>query len=373
LVALSQAGSSAPLLVQGPGGNASIKSADGRFLYVKASGYRLSEVTSHAGYVTVDLPQAAAVLASSELARLDSEVAHGIAAAKIADAVAASCGLRASLETLFHTLFHRCVLHTHAVYANAFACMENGSGELERVLGESVCAVAYHTPGYALGRAVREAACAYARSHGEFPGTVLLENHVLITSGEDVASTLEATEKIIAAGRRYFGEIPREPSNPARDEVCEYWAADLAAAYAGRTGRAAVTSAVTVGALRRAAHDPLARLLGGHLCPDEAVFFQGGVRVCGPGVDTAAWLSHFEPPLRPRLVAVLPDRGVILLAPNTKALQAMEEGLTAHALVIELIRRRGSARTLAQKDADYLVSMEDEKYRQALTSGERTS
>src|SRR5581483_9191978 len=108
LVALSRAGSSAPMLVQGPGGNASIKSADKKSLYVKASGFRLSEVTADAGYVTVDLSKAAAVLECAELSSLPSENAHRIAARRIADAIAGPTPLRASLETPFHSMFDRC-------------------------------------------------------------------------------------------------------------------------------------------------------------------------------------------------------------------------------------------------------------------------
>ena len=363
LVALSQAGSAAPMLVQGPGGNASVKSADGQRLWIKASGVRLSDVTDRSGFVTVDLAAARSVLDSAELAAQDVKAAHAIAAAKVAQAVLSPPGERASLETLFHTMFDRCVLHTHAVYANAFACMSGGAAELARILNEPVCAVPYEAPGYALARLVQKSVRSHFRRHGEQPPFVLLQNHGLIASGKDMQGAVRTTEKIVAAGSKYFGYIREDAPTAGTDPACEEWAGSLAAAYLKRAGKKVSTAVIAGGPLRRAAANPLTRLLNGHLCPDEAVFFDGSVRVCPARVRAEEWLNYFRL-LPTRLVAVIPDRGVVLLAHSQKTLRSMEEGLAAHVLVTELVQRAGAVRTLTPGQAEYLTSMVEEKHRQ---------
>jgi rhamnose utilization protein RhaD (predicted bifunctional aldolase and dehydrogenase) len=361
------------MLVQGPGGNASIKSSDQKYLYIKASGYRLSEVSADSGYVAVDLKRVSRLMESEDLATASPEVAHVRAAARIRDAVSAGSRLRPSLETPFHAMFDRCVLHTHAVYANAFACMQNGHVELGRILSEPVCFVEYHAPGYALARAIEGATRAYSAAHGRAPGAVLLENHGLITSGPDVAAAVDATMQVVAAGKKHFGDIAEPGVNPGEyeDHAVQRWAEDLAASFQARLGQRAVTKAITTGPLRRAVRNPLVRLVNGHFGPDEAVFFEGNIRVCEQGVAAQMWMDYFEPEVPVRLVAAIADRGVVLLAPNARTIRTMQESLTAHVLVGELIARAGQEQCLAPEDTDYLLSMEDERYRQTLANEQR--
>ena len=46
----------------------------------------------------------------------------------------------------------------------------------------------------------------------------------------------------------------------------------------------------------------------------------------------------------------------------------MEENLLAHVLIRRLIARRGLARSLPPAEVSYLLSMESEKYRQAIAA-----
>ena len=97
-----------PLLVQGPGGNTSVK-ADGR-MWVKASGTELADAVSSDIFVGVSVERAIAELegagdGSCRSALLDS-----------------NCTLRPSIETTFHALLpQRYVFHFHSVGAIAHA------------------------------------------------------------------------------------------------------------------------------------------------------------------------------------------------------------------------------------------------------------
>ncbi len=94
------------LLVQGAGGNSSIK--DGDVLWVKASGTWLADANDKDIFVPVSLSAARAALE-----RGDERVplAHG-----------AETALRASIETSLHALMpHPVVLHVHSVNTIAWA------------------------------------------------------------------------------------------------------------------------------------------------------------------------------------------------------------------------------------------------------------
>src|SRR5262245_20359972 len=76
LVAISQWAGADVLLAQGGGGNTSVKSADGSAMSIKASGFRLAELTPDRGHLVVDLPKLLAVLRGPELTGLPDRAAH---------------------------------------------------------------------------------------------------------------------------------------------------------------------------------------------------------------------------------------------------------------------------------------------------------
>ena len=86
------------------------------------------------------------------------------------------------METAFHTLLDRAVLHTHAVYVNAITCLSGGRALANRLFGEAVCWVAYEAPGLTLARAVENACRHYRSEHDRHPQAVFLENHGLIAA-----------------------------------------------------------------------------------------------------------------------------------------------------------------------------------------------
>src|SRR4051812_25964094 len=56
LLSISAYGGSSVLLAQGAGGNASVKSACGSEMWIKASGHRMSRLSEEHGYLRIGLP-----------------------------------------------------------------------------------------------------------------------------------------------------------------------------------------------------------------------------------------------------------------------------------------------------------------------------
>ncbi len=221
LVAASHYAGNDVLLAQGGGGNTSAKGADR--LWIKASGVKLAEVTASTGHLTLDLPALRRSLDDPRLAVLPPREAHEESVQRIQRLV--DSPLRPSLETSFHaTLPQRVVLHTHSVYVNAFTCMEGGRDALAGI-GPWV---GYATPGYLLGRLVADAHRATGADR------FVLENHGLITAGDDAAEAIAAHEEVIGLGRKYFGDVPAgsvEVAPPHPDAAA--WAARRQIAFGG--------------------------------------------------------------------------------------------------------------------------------------------
>src|SRR6185437_4489964 len=163
-----------------------------------------------------------------------------------------STSLRPSMETWFHVVLDRVVLHTHPIYANAFSCMEGGNAALGDLLPVRPTFVEYRKPGHALGIAIRDISNAYRDGHGHRPRQMLLANHGLIASSDSAVSAIAATQEILDAGERFFGKLgddqltPREPNSSLTR-----WANHLGRKYRETTSRAIVTRAGRFAALQQ--------------------------------------------------------------------------------------------------------------------------
>ena len=183
-----------PLLIQGPGGNTSIKDADE--LWVKASGLWLSDAGDRQVFVPLDR---AALTHDDGSARLEIGADAVIAARNDA-------GLRPSIETALHALMpHPVVFHAHAVNAMATSVLADGEARAAELLaGLNWRWVPYRRPGAELASGVLEAVAAGAAD------VLLLQNHGVVVGADtpaaaemllrEVEARLELPARPLAAG-----------------------------------------------------------------------------------------------------------------------------------------------------------------------------
>ena len=168
---------SAPLRVQGPGGNTSIKGGD--TMWIKASGTELAEAEDRDIFVAVDLDAARAE-------------AHGAGDGSCKDTVIDKMqGLRPSIETTFHAaLPWRVIAHTHSIATLVHAVSRKGRQIAdEKLAGLPMARVPYAKPGLPLTREI------LARTTEE-TRVFVLENHGLIVCGPDVGETSALMEEV---------------------------------------------------------------------------------------------------------------------------------------------------------------------------------
>lgn len=195
LILLSQYAAQ-PYWVQGPGGNTSVKDETGS-MYVKASGGFLKELDAASGWVEVDAPCILKVLKEDGLSAREPAGAQRVDDAVKGSVVHAPAeGLRPSMETGFHALYHKYVLHTHPVFANIYLCSDHAE-EIQECLPDpdecfSALLTDYYTPGAELSWMLYER----FRFRPEMPQITLLPNHGMIISADSLEEVMRLNNEL---------------------------------------------------------------------------------------------------------------------------------------------------------------------------------
>lgn len=319
-----------PSLVQGAGGNTSIKNGD--VLYVKASGTRLARAADEDIFVAVDLRDLRAAI--SQNSTCDEN------ALLIGNSL-----LRASIETPLHAVIpHKAVIHVHSVAALSYAVLEEApTDELRSRLAQFRWAwVPYAKPGWPLTWLVKESLISS-------PDVWILQNHGIIVAGQSIESA-----------SRLLGDVEealKSQSPPVREP-----------------SRALVSYVETHSRWRLPVRACIHRLgidteecdwaSGGVLSPDQAVFL--GSRVIA--VSDPIELESLDKEVPAVLVR---GHGVVV---KTEASSAADELLTCMALTCGLISAGSKVRYIPDGDVLALLNWDAEHYRQSLErKGQRAS
>jgi rhamnose utilization protein RhaD (predicted bifunctional aldolase and dehydrogenase) len=289
LAAVSARVGSDPLLVQGPGGNSSIKVGDD--LWVKASGVWLAEAGHKNIFVGLSLSKA------RELAGRNGT--EDISSACLPES---DPGLRPSIEALLHLLMpHPAVLHAHAVGSMTLSVLADGPDRAKALLqGLNWAWVPYHRPGAPLAAAVIETV-------GTRKADVLiLQNHGVVTGGE---SPKEA--------EALLREVERRLAWPVRQA--------LDGSTIGGSERYETLPELGSLSLDATMFDLVTRAA---LFPDQFVFLGGAVpfTALGESIESVADRAATESGVVPALI-LIPDSGAFGLIGRTAAADAVTHGL----------------------------------------------
>lgn len=320
-------------LVQGPGGNTSMKAGD--VLWVKASGTWLADAEEKSIFVPVDLIGARQALAegSEKMPVISAPVPDGALA------------LRASIETSLHALLpHAIVLHVHAVNAIAWAARKDGADEMaQRLAGLAWARLPYHRPGLALSRAVAELIAE------KTPDVLILGNHGLVVAAADCDAAAALMQEV---ERRL--ELPVRAA-PAPD-LARLRTLCADGSYRPATEPDCHHLATDAGNLRMAT--------AGSLYPDHVVFLGPALPTLAPGRSLAELRSDPATTDASTPVALLvPGAGAIVRADIGPAAEAM---LHCLALVVKRIPLAAHVSYLPPEEEQALLNWDAERYRKQL-------
>ena len=175
-------------LVQAGGGNSSIKIADNQ-MFIKASGVSLSDVSESSGFSVVNYK----VLLDA-LEKDDTQESICLNSSLVS-------GNRPSIESFLHALTKRVTLHTHPTLVNVLSVRKGGFDELKTLFPEAIF-VDYETPGIRLAKLLKRE---LNNSDSQAIQVIFMKNHGLVVAAEKATDVISMTESVIDRIADYLG------------------------------------------------------------------------------------------------------------------------------------------------------------------------
>ncbi len=216
LIKISVATGSDPTLTQGSGGNTSVKTDDGRYMFIKASGTALKNMNTKRGYRRLRIDSVLAILKDKSLARMPARTREP----EVVNRLLLACddntapGQRPSVESHLHALLDKCVIHLHPVVIGAYINARNGRTEIEKLFASKKPPplwVPYAPPGFLLAKKVAKLVTAYEKKYGPKPPVMFLEKHGLFVIAKTPDDAIALTKKIINKCARALPKIKPSP------------------------------------------------------------------------------------------------------------------------------------------------------------------
>ncbi|HEY5585083.1 MAG TPA: class II aldolase/adducin family protein [Ruminiclostridium sp.] len=323
---------------QGGGGNTSAK-LDDELMAVKASGFKLKDINTKAGYVVVNYKNIKDFHGNVDLSvdRDYEKESKEFVQNNIIE-VEGLKKLRPSVEAGFHSVLKKYVIHTHAVYANILCCTENGRETVEKIFKDKEYAtiwIPYINPGFCLTLKIKEEIDNCMKVCGKFPEVIFMENHGLIVTSNDSKKCVELHQEVCDIIKEYLGI---KDSFPA----IKIFKVDENT-FISKTEY--LTNYIKNNKLTAEFFDEIV------LYPDQLVYLNGNVAV--DSLD--------------KKLNINTKTGEIIYKTNSAEAQTMEETLLAYLYVVNGIKKSGlPLKTMSEKDIDFIKNWESEAYRKSL-------
>jgi NAD(P)-dependent dehydrogenase (short-subunit alcohol dehydrogenase family)/rhamnose utilization protein RhaD (predicted bifunctional aldolase and dehydrogenase) len=391
LIRISNVTGKDPALVQGGGGNTSVKTADGKYMYIKASGTALKDMNAKQGWRRLRLNSVLSIIEDRSLARLDAATREP----EVVNRLLLACddgiktGARPSVEAHLHAFLDKYVIHLHPIVVAAYVNARNGKAELEKLFKKSAIRnpqsaislpplwVPYTDPGFMLAKKIAKLSGDYKMRFGRKPAIIFLEKHGLLVAAQTADSALRLVRKAISlcSSKLKKSEIrnPKlEISVPDRQDITaakltirkgvfdatgQYWPVT----YFGKAGAVAAFMA------RKDADKILATPA---LNPDELVYANGSamwVEKCDAGAIASRIGSQVGKGQKPPAAFVVRGLGLFVAADKKSAPVIAE--ITTGSLIIRMNALKfGGILALTNKQQNFINNWESEAFRKQLAS-----
>ncbi|MCL5278279.1 MAG: SDR family oxidoreductase [Planctomycetes bacterium] len=367
-----------PALVQGGGGNTSVKTTDGKYMYIKASGTALKDMNTAQGWRRMCLDSVLAIIRDPSITKLQTQTRE----VEVVNRLLLACddnvtsGARPSVEAHLHGRLDQCVIHLHPSVVSAYLNAKDGQARLEKLFRDEKAQplwVPYVNPGYTLARTIEKLVAGYRVQFRRMPRILFLDKHGLFVTAPTAGAALRLVRKVIER----CGEPLRPPAGtrtrlPEEDQVR---AAKLCVrrAFFEATGTytpVTYTDDRVVAGFERCA-DAKRLLSCGALTPDELVYSNGPalwVDRCDAQAIAKRLAAQIGAGRKPSAAFLVKDVG-LFTAGTGKIAQTVRD-VVAYSLFIRAnARRMGGIRTLTRAEQKFINEWESEAFRMKLVSG----
>lgn len=183
-----------PNYAQGGGGNTSVKK-DNNSMLIKASGFKLADVSKKEGYVVINQKKYLHLL-NEKLNNLSEDDYTKIGIESLIEAT----HLKPSIETCFHACIRNThVIHSHSIFTNILSCSAEGESITKKLFPNSIF-IEYATPGKALALKIFKST--EGLDHRNL--IIFLQNHGVIIGSQSAKECLDTHEELNRSIREKF-------------------------------------------------------------------------------------------------------------------------------------------------------------------------
>lgn len=379
LIKISRDTGADPTLVQGGGGNTSVKTADGKYMYIKASGTALKDMNAKVGWRRLRLETALSVVKDKEIAQMEPQKRE----LKVVDRLLEACDdnvkieARPSVEAHLHACLEKCVIHLHPSAAGAFVNAKNGWAKLQDLFKAEKLTplwVPYTDPGYMLAKRIARLVDAYKEQFGKGPAILFLEKHGLFITAPTADTAVRLVRRVIRQCNSKLKQPPKGNPRPVGPEKIDAATACIDEAHTQGTGEKTKVWYYYNAAIEEFMRLKDARkMLAGCLTPDELVYASGPamwVEKCDVR-SIAARLKRQIAAGKKHSAAFL-VKGVGLIAAGTERMAPTVRDIVLYSIFIRTnAARMGGILTLNKRQEEFINNWESEAFRKKLADGKR--
>lgn len=191
--------------LQGAGGNISEK-LDDKVMAIKSSGVEIKEINQKYGYSLINYETIC-----SKFTKLSLEISKEQDEAMVSFInnqrinLPNFKSLKPSIETGFHSILKKYVIHTHSVYCNILACSMNFEDLTAEVFkNDNIITIQYYPPGTILTRNILKEYNNFVLQNKNHPDIIFLKNHGIIVHANNPKDAVALHENVTKRLCNYF-------------------------------------------------------------------------------------------------------------------------------------------------------------------------
>jgi rhamnose utilization protein RhaD (predicted bifunctional aldolase and dehydrogenase) len=369
-----------PTLVQGGGGNTSVKTEDGQYMYIKASGTALKDMNAREGWRRLRLDLARSVVQDESLAKMEPQRREP----EVVNRLLLACDdnikteARPSVEAHLHAWLDKCVIHLHPSAAGAYHNAKNGRAKLEKLFKDEPLPplwVPYTDPGFMLAKRIARLVGKYQCKYDKSPAILFLHKHGLFITAKTADGALRLVRRVIKRCNAPLNQPKSGIAKPVSEEKINDAKHCIERAFSEATGERTTIWYYN--------NDPIVdfmrqkeakKLLKGSLTPDELVYANGpAMWVEMPHTDKAKGnivgrlRRQIEEGTKPSVAFLV--KGVGLFVAGTEKIAPTVRDIVLYSIFIRTnAHRMGGIVTLNKRQEGFINNWESEAFRKKLAS-----
>jgi rhamnose utilization protein RhaD (predicted bifunctional aldolase and dehydrogenase) len=392
LIRISNETGADPTLVQGGGGNTSVKTADGKYMYIKASGTALKDMNQKQGWRRMRLEPVLAILKDKSLPKLDASTREPRVVNMLLDACDDNVKIiaRPSVEAHLHACLNTCVIHLHPSAAGAYVNAKNGKAKLEKLFKDEALPplwVPYTDPGFLLAKKIARLVSSYQEKFSKKPSILFLEKHGLFITAKTASGALRLVRSVMKrCNSKLKQPRPGSAKSVEQEKISALKLCIERACFQAARKRATIWYYYNDAIADFLSQKDAKKMLSGSLTPDELVYANGPamwIELPKSGkLFSKAMLENKSKSVavrikqqikkgkKPYVAFLVKDMG--LFVSGTEKIAPTVRDIVLYSIFIRTnAYRMGGILTLNKRQEDFINNWESETFRKKLASGNK--